>query len=105
MGSSRSKRHAALQEFRYGLLGVVLSIVASLAAEIFVVRVPLHLNVESGITILAVLSSLSSLLVAIFTHLLRREPSKVLQLRQRLVSAYVDRLAESIRGSGVAGQA
>jgi hypothetical protein len=46
-----------------------------------------------------------ALLLAIFVFFLRREPSKVLQLRQELTSAYLNRLADSIKESSLAGKA
>lgn len=106
MESSENKRRVLrtwLLELLYGVLGVVGSLVASLIASASFDGV--RKNVQAGIWIPVALSAAVALLLVAFTYVLRREPSKVLNLRQKLVSTYVDKLAESMRGSGVAGKA
>jgi hypothetical protein len=51
------------------------------------------------------ISAAAAFLLLVFTLVLRREPSKVTQLRQTLLSAYLDRLPESIKGRDVADKA
>ena len=100
MESSKKKRQVLSGWLE--ILAPVVSLVASLAARMSTVGFPSGINI---IWIPVALGAAVALLLVIFTYFLRREPSKVLQLRQKLVSAYVDRLAESIRGSSVAGKA
>ena len=79
---------------------VVISLVVSLIGVLAARK-----NLSSGIWVPIGLGLTVAVLLVFFIFILKREPSKVLQLRQKLVSAYVDRLAESIRGSGVTGKA
>src|ERR1700740_3320139 len=100
MESSKKKQHALRGWLdQIGILAAVASLVASLTAKMFTVGLPSLANIEERIWIPVALGAAVALLLAIFTYFLKREPSKVLQLRQKLVSAYVDRLAESIRGN------
>ena len=51
------------------------------------------------------MAAAGALLLTLFTLLLRREPSKSQQLRQTLISEYVNRLAESMQSYRHAGKA
>lgn len=89
-------------------LGTVTSVVASLIATLIaglgLTGSTPGKDLSSGIWIPIGLGLAVAVLLVVFVLILRREPSKVFQLRQKLVSVYLDSLSESFRGSNITGK-
>ncbi|MGA2904114.1 MAG: hypothetical protein ABSD98_09800 [Candidatus Korobacteraceae bacterium] len=94
----KSKSAAAHSEpERAQLVGVLVNAVALLASGIGVITMSKHFLWADILAVLYVAGG-ATLLLAILTALLRREPSNVTKLREQLVSSYI----EAIRGSALA---
>jgi len=92
------------------VLGVVSSLIGVLATKAFVGSTHPAQNGHFAFWVSLVLSAAAAVVLMVFTFFLKREPSKVFQLREKLISAYVDglvdsMLVDSVKDGRVAGKA
>ena len=75
-------------------VGVLVNEIAFLASGVGALTISTRFVLEDIIAVLFAAASVA-LLLAVLTVLLRREPSSVSKLRERLVSSYIEAIASS----------
>jgi hypothetical protein len=88
----------ALVSLLSGVLGVVASLVGALVA-VLGGSIGTKQHTHFDIWIPVALGAVVALLLIVFTFLLKREPSKVIHLRQKITSTYLNLLTESVKGT------
>jgi len=86
--------------------GNILSVAASLILGLIgtLKTVSSEINISSGIWSLIEIVAAAAGVLVIFVSILKREPSKAVQLKKKLIAIYVGHLSDSVRESATQGK-